>query len=279
MSKEIKYGRNAQESVVKGINAVADIVRTTIGPRGRNVLIRENGSMPTITNDGVTIAKSIKLKDNTEDAGASLIISAANKTNDIAGDGTTTTTVFASELINNGFKMIEEDKLNPVQLQKEMIKAGNEISDRLKEMALEVKDDESIKRVATISSGNESTGELIANAFKQAGDYGNVIVEDSKTGITGLSTVMGMRLPNGSVTPYLLDRATLVSEMEDVSVLVSKDKIDSVPDLMPVLDICVKEGRRLLIICDDIDLEPLNFIVMNKARGAINVNIIRLPRI
>lgn len=277
MSKEIKYGSEAQEAVVKGINAVADIVKTTIGPKGRNVLIRELGAAPTITNDGVTIAKSIKLKDNTEDAGASLVISAANKTNDVAGDGTTTTTVFASKLINNGFKMIAEDSLNPVQLQKEMIAAGNEISNRLKEMAIEVRDDEAIKRVATISSGSETTGKLIANAFSQAGEYGNVIVEDSKTGITGLSTVMGMKLPNGSVTPYLLDRVTQSSEIEDVSVLVSRDKLDNVPDLLPILDGCAQEGRRLLIICDDIDFEPLNFVVMNKARGAINVNIIRLP--
>lgn len=277
MSKEIKYGSDAQKSVVKGINAVADIVKTTIGPKGRNVLIRELGSTPTITNDGVTIAKSIKLKDNTEDAGASLVISAANKTNDVAGDGTTTTTVLASKLINDGFNMIEEYNLNPVQLQKEMIAAGNMVSDKIKEMALEVGDDEAIKRVATISSGSEITGELIANAFKQAGEYGNVIVEDSKTGITGLSTVMGMKLPNGSVTPYLLDRATQTSEIEDVSVLVSKDRLDNVPDLIPILDGCAQEGRRLLIICDDIDFEPLNFIVMNKARGAINVNIIRLP--
>lgn len=277
MSKEIKYGNEAQEAVVKGINAVADIVKTTIGPKGRNVLIRENGNRPIITNDGVTIAKSIQLKDNTEDAGAALIISAAQKTNDIAGDGTTTTTLLASEIIKRGFAEINSNNLNPVQLQKEMIQIADMVSDKLLENAQSVEDDDSVKRVASISSGSETTGELIANAFKQAGQYGNVIVEDSKTGITGLSTVMGMRLPNGSVTPYLLERSTLVSEVEDVSVLISKDKIDNVPDLIPVLDACNREGRRLLIICDDIDFEALNFVVMNKARGAINVNIIRLP--
>lgn len=277
MSKEIKYGNEAQEAVVKGINSVADIVKTTIGPKGRNVLIRENGSTPVITNDGVTIAKSINLKDNTEDAGASLIISAAQKTNDIAGDGTTTTTLLASEIIKRGFEEINMNGLNPVQLQKEMISFADRISEKLLKNAKEVKDDESVKRVASISSGNETTGELIANAFKEAGTYGSVIVEDSKTGITGLSTVMGMKLPNGSVTPYLLDRSTLTSEIDDVSVLIMKDKIDNVPDLIPVLDTCNKEGRRLLIICEDIELEPLNFIVMNKARGALNVNIIRLP--
>lgn len=277
MSKEIKFGNEAQESIMKGINSVANIVKTTIGPKGRNVLIRDNGSTPVITNDGVTIAKSIKLKDNMEDAGAALIISAAQKTNDIAGDGTTTTTLLSSEIIKKGFEEISSSDINPVQLQKELNICAEEISDKLLENAIDVKDDESVKRVATISSGNESTGELIASAFKQAGEHGNVIVEDSKTGITGLSTVMGMKLPNGSVSPYLLERRTLISDINDVSVMISKDKLDNVPDLLPILDTCNKEGRRLLIICDDIDLEPLNFIVMNKANGALNVNIIRLP--
>lgn len=277
MSKEIKYGSDAQNSIVNGIMSVADIVKTTIGPKGRNVLIREKGGTPIITNDGVTIAKSIKLKDNMEDAGAALIISAAQKTNDIAGDGTTTTTVLASEMIRNGFKELSNSVINPVQLQKELNICAEQISNKLLENAIEVKDDESVKRVATISSGSESTGVLIADAFKQAGEYGNVIVEDSKTGITGLSTVMGMKLPNGSVSPYLLERRTLESNIDDVSVLISKDKLDNVPDLIPILDTCNKEGRRLLIICDDIDFEPLNFIIMNKANGALNVNIIRLP--
>ena len=236
MSKEIKYGNEAQEAVVRGINSVADIVKTTLGPKGRNVLIRENGSAPIITNDGVTIAKSIKLKDNTEDAGASLIISAARNTNDKAGDGTTTTTTLASEIINRGFNVLNKENTNPVQLQKEMINIASEISDILLANAQEVVDDDSVRRVATISSGSDETGELIAEAFKQAGEYGSVIVEDSKTGITNLSTIKGMRLPNGSVTPYLLDRVSQTSEIEDVSVLVSKDKIDNVPDLIPVLD-------------------------------------------
>lgn len=277
MSKDIKFGDDAQKSIIKGINSVSNIVKTTIGPKGRNVLIRENGSIPVITNDGVTIAKSIKLKDNTEDAGAALIISAANKTNMVAGDGTTTTTVLASEMINKGFETLSNLNLNPVQIQKELNNIAEDISNKLLESAIEVKDDESIKRVATISSGNEKTGELIADAFKQAGEHGTVIVEDSKTGITGLTSVMGMRLPNGSVSPYLLERRTLVSEIDDVSVLISKDRLDNVPDLLPILDTCNKEGRRLLIICEDIDVEPLNFIVMNKANGALNVNIIRLP--
>lgn len=277
MSKDIKFGDDAQKLIIKGINSVSNIVKTTIGPKGRNVLIRENGSIPVITNDGVTIAKSIKLKDNTEDAGAALIISAANKTNMVAGDGTTTTTVLASEMINKGFETLSNLNLNPVQIQKELNNIAEDISNKLLESAIEVKDDESIKRVATISSGNEKTGELIADAFKQAGEHGTVIVEDSKTGITGLTSVMGMRLPNGSVSPYLLERRTLVSEIDDVSVLISKDRLDNVPDLLPILDTCNKEGRRLLIICEDIDVEPLNFIVMNKANGALNVNIIRLP--
>ena len=155
MSKEIKFGNEAQESIMKGINSVANIVKTTIGPKGRNVLIRDTGSTPVITNDGVTIAKSIKLKDNMEDAGAALIISAAQKTNDIAGDGTTTTTLLSSEIIKKGFEEISSSDINPVQLQKELNICAEEISDKLLENAIDVKDDESVKRVATISSGNE----------------------------------------------------------------------------------------------------------------------------
>lgn len=282
MSKIIKFGDEANSSIIKGIDTVANIVKTTIGPKGRNVLIRNQVSQPIITNDGVTIAKAIELKDNAEDAGAQLIISAANKTNMVAGDGTTTTTILAQEMIHKFYEYCENENIedmNVVQVQKEMIKASEEISDFLKTVAIPVSKNEDIQRVATISSGSEKTGELLASAFEIAGDYGSVIVEDSKTGVDGLMAIQGMKLSNGSVTPYLLnDRIKGKSDVIDVNVLVTKDKIDSVTDMFTILDTCVKEDRKLLIICDDIEFEPLNMILMNKAKGApLNISIIRLP--
>lgn len=281
MNKIIKYDSDAKDLVVKGIDIVANIVKTTVGPKGRNVLIREAVSAPIITNDGVTIAKSIHLKDNAEDAGAQLIIQAANKTNLVAGDGTTTTTILAQEMIHKYFDEYKEEQkdVNVVQVQKDMIKASEEISDYLKSIAIPVKDNEAIKRVATISSGSEETGKLIADAFANAGEFGSVIVEDSKTGKDHLDNIQGMKLANGSLSNYLLnDRINLKSEVVDAKVLITKDKIDSVTDILPVLDTVVKEGLKLLIICNDIDFEPLNMILVNKAKGApLNVSIIGLP--
>lgn len=279
MSKEIKYGN---DGIVRGIDTVANIVKTTVGPKGRNVLVRNQISAPIITNDGVTIAKSIELKDNTEDAGAQLIIQAAKKTNDVAGDGTTTTTILAQEMIhqfNNLVKDAENGSFNVVQIQKEMLKASEDISEYLKSVAIPVTDIESIEKVATVSSGSAETGKLIAKAFESAGEYGSVIVEDSKTGMDNLVSIQGMKLTNGSVTPFLLkDRKTGKSDMMDVSVLVTKDKIDSVTDMFKVLDECINANKKLLVICDDIEFEPLNMILANKARGIpVDVLIIRLP--
>lgn len=278
MSKIIKYDNEAKKSIIKGIDTVADIVKTTVGPEGRNVLIRNELSTPIITNDGVTIAKSIELKDNAEDAGAALIISAANKTNEIAGDGTTTTTILAQEMIKQYYDTLD-NKVNPVMVQKEMIKASEEISDYLKSIAKPINSTEDIKKVATVSSGDEKIGSLIAKAFEKAGEFGSVIVEDSKTGYDNLVSAEGMKLSIGSVTPYLLnDRINMKSEIVDVKVLVTKDKIDSVTDLLPILDNALQTGIKLLIICDDIEFEPLNMILMNKAKGApLNLSIIRLP--
>lgn len=278
MSKDIKVGSESRDLVIKGIDKVADIVKTTLGPKGRNVLIRNQVSAPIITNDGVTIAKAIELKDNNEDAGAQLIISSANKTNEVAGDGTTTTTVLAQEMIHSFFNA-NIDGVNVVQTQKEMLRASDEISEYLKSIAIPVKDTESLKRIATISSGNEETGKLIADAFEQAGDFGSVIVEDSKTGNDNLVSIQGMKLTNGSVTPYLLnDRINGKSDIMDMSILITKDKIDSVADLFAVLDKCVPLGKKLLIICDDIEYEPLNMVLGNKARGVLsNIGIITLP--
>lgn len=281
MSKIIKYDEEAKNSVITGIDAVANIVKTTVGPKGRNVLIRNELSKPIITNDGVTIAKAIELKDNAEDAGAQLIISAANKTNEIAGDGTTTTTILAQEMIHQYYDLAKNstEYINCVQVQKDMIKTSEAISNYLISIATPVNSNEDIERVATISSGNAETGKLLANAFEQAGDYGSVIVEDSKTGKDNLVSIQGMKLSSGSVTPYLLnDRINMKTDMLDAEVLITKDKIDSVTDFFTVLDAVVQTGKKLLVICDDIEYEPLNMVLMNKAKGApLNISIVRLP--
>lgn len=281
MSKIIKYDEEAKNSVITGIDAVANIVKTTVGPKGRNVLIRSELSKPVITNDGVTIAKAIELKDNAEDAGAQLIIQAANKTNEIAGDGTTTTTILAQEMIHQYYELVKDSNeyVNVVQVQKDMIKTSEAISNYLTSIATPVNSNEDIERVATISSGNSETGKLLAKAFEQVGEYGSVIVEDSKTGKDNLVSIQGMKLSSGSVTPYLLnDRINMKTDMLDAEVLITKDKIDSVTEFFTVLDAVVQTGKKLLVICDDIEYEPLNMVLMNKAKGApLNISIIRLP--
>lgn len=282
MNRIIKYGEDARSSVLKGVDSVANIVKTTLGPKGRNVLIRNNLDAPIITNDGVTIAKAIQLKDNAEDAGAQLIIQAANKTNKVAGDGTTTTTVLAQNMIHeylNYVNVNSDVKENVVQVQKEMINTSNQISDYLREIATPISSKEDITRIASISSGSDQIGNLIADAFEQAGEYGSVVVEDSKTGEDGFESIQGMKISNGSVSSFLLnDRVNMKTDFYDVNVLITADKIDDASELLPILDFVVKSGKKLLILCDDIENEPLNMIIANKLKGLpLNVSVIRLP--
>lgn len=282
MNRIIKYGEDARSSVLNGVDSVANIVKTTLGPKGRNVLIRNNLDAPIITNDGVTIAKAIQLKDNAEDAGAQLIIQAANKTNKVAGDGTTTTTVLAQNMIHeylNYVNINSDVKENVVQVQKEMINTSNQISDYLREIATPISSKEDITRIASISSGSDQIGNLIADAFEQAGEYGSVVVEDSKTGEDGFESIQGMKIPNGSVSSFLLnDRVSMKTDFYDVNVLITADKIDDASELLPILDFVVKSGKKLLILCDDIENEPLNMIIANKLKGLpLNVSVIRLP--
>lgn len=281
MNRVIKFEDDARHSIINGVDCVANIVKTTLGPKGRNVLIRNNLDAPIITNDGVTIAKSIQLKDNAEDAGAQLMIQAANNTNKIAGDGTTTTTVLAQAMIHtyNNLSKNEKQDNNVVQIQKDMIEISKEISDYLLQKSIPVTSKEDITRVATISSGSDKIGELLANAFEQAGEYGSVIVEDSKTGFDDFQNIEGMKISNGSVSSFLLnDRVNMKTDFHDVNILIVADKIDDARELIPILDMCVKTGKKLLILCDDISNDPLNMIISNKLQGLpINVSIIRLP--
>lgn len=283
MSKEIKYGSDAQSLIESGINQVADIVKTTVGPKGRNVLIREQLNVPIITNDGVTIAKNIKLKDNIEDAGAALVISAANKTNEVAGDGTTTTTILTQALIRNYHDEVEDrntSEVNPVQIQKEMIEAGNKINDYLLSSAIPTDNEDSMKRVATISSGDEKIGNLIGDAFQQAGEFGTVIVEDNMTNSKDyVDSVQGMKFSNGMITPYLLnDRSTMKTTYKDCKIVVTTEQLDNIIALMPIIDMSIKNNMRVLLLCQDMSTECLNSIIMNKAQGIpLNIAVVRLP--
>ena len=279
MSKITLYGNDARDKVVAGVDAVADMVKITVGPKGRNVLLRDAISIPTLTNDGVTIAKAIQLKDNVEDAGARLIISAAEKTNDVAGDGTTSTVILAQEMLHQFYDNYNSGDVNVVQIQKDMINIGSKLSEYLKSIALPVNDNEAIKRVATISSGSEDTGKLIAEAFESAGEFGSVIVEDSKIGVDGLSKIEGMKITNGSVSSYLLtDKINQKTVLKDVNLLICKDKIESVESLFKVVEATHSANMKLLIMCEDIDFEPLNMLIMNKVQGRLPfIAVIRLP--
>ena len=280
MSKVIKTGEVARDAIIKGVDTVADLVKMTVGPKGRNVIIRDLMNPPIITNDGVTIAKSIELKDKVEDTGAQLMIQVANKTNEVAGDGTTTTTILAQEMIHKYFENYEQNKkYNVVQVQKDMLKTADDISNYLLSQSTKVSGTDSIEKVATISSGNSDIAHIIAKAFESAGQYGSVIVEDSKTGIDSYKSIDGMRLTNGSISQFLFnDRVNQKTDMVDVNVLVTTDKLDSVTDLIKIYDYIIKNGKKLLIICDDIETEPLNMTLVNKTRGALsNIAIIGLP--
>ena len=280
MGKDVKFAEEAVENIVKGIDIVADIVKTTLGPSGRNVVVRNQISPPIITNDGVTIAQAIQLKDNSLDTGAQLIISASKRTNEIAGDGTTTTTLLAQEIIHKYYEYAKERKdINPVMVKKDMISTANEISDYLKATSVPVKSNEDIKRVATISSGDEKTGDMIATAFESAGDFGSVIIEDSKTGIDNIVSISGMKIPNGMVNPFLFtDRANQKSDTRDVQILVIAEKLDNALDVFPVIEECVQSHRKLLIMCDDVGPDVINMIISNKIKGVpIEISIVRLP--
>ena len=276
MSTEIKMNNEAQSSVMAGIDKVANLVKMTIGPKGRNVLIRRLMDPPIITNDGVTIAKNIELTDKVEDAGAMLVKSNANKTNEVAGDGTTTTTILTQSMIHEFNKFEKElDKINV----EEMRMAADGLNKILLDMAIPSNSDEKIERVATISSGNEIMGKLIAKSFEQAGEFGAVIVEDNNlSNKDELESVQGMKFNMGSITPLLLDRKTMKTVYQDAKVLITTEQVDNIVVLMPLIEQCIKENIRLLLLCPDMDISPLNTILMNKQSGIpLNIAIVRLP--
>ncbi|MEE8816028.1 MAG: chaperonin GroEL [Lachnospiraceae bacterium] len=277
MAKDIKTGTDARTALAKGVNKLADTVKITLGPKGRNVVLDKSYGAPTITNDGVTIAKEIELKDEYENMGAQLIREAASKTNDVAGDGTTTATVLAQAEINEGMKNLAAGA-NPIVLRKGMKKACDAAVESIKKMSQQVKGKEDIEKVATISSGDPEVGKMIADAIEKVGRDGVITIEESKTMHTELDLVEGMQFDRGYISSYMVtDTEKMVANLEDPYILITDKKISSIQDLLPILEQIAKSGAQLLIIADDVDGEALTTLIVNKLRGTLNVTAVKAP--
>lgn len=277
MAKDIKYNEDARRSIVAGVNKLADTVKITLGPKGRNVVLDKSYGAPLITNDGVTIAKEIELEDRYENMGAQLVKEVATKTNDIAGDGTTTATLLAQAIIREGMKNIAAGA-NPMILKKGISKAVDAAVNGIKEHSRKVKDKEDIARVATISADDELVGNLIADAMEKVSNDGVITVEESKTMGTNLEVVEGMQFDRGYVSSYMVtDTEKMEATLDNPYVLITDKKISSIQDLLPLLEQIVQQGRKLLIIAEDVEGEALTTLVVNKLRGTLNCVAVKAP--
>ena len=277
MAKTIKYGADARTAMVEGVNKLADTVRVTIGPKGRNVVLDKSYGAPTITNDGVTIAKEIELEDAYENMGAQLVKEVATKTNDVAGDGTTTATVLAQAMINEGVKNLAAGA-NPIVLRKGMKKATECAVEAISKMATKVKGKDQIMRVAAVSSGDDEVGQMIADAMEKVSNDGVITIEESKTMQTELDLVEGMQFDRGYISAYMAtDMDKIEANLEDPYVLITDKKISNIQDILPLLEQIVKTGSKLLIIAEDVDGEALTTLIVNKLRGTFNVVAVKAP--
>jgi chaperonin GroEL len=277
MAKTIKYGADARTAMVEGVNKLADTVRVTIGPKGRNVVLDKSYGAPTITNDGVTIAKEIELEDAYENMGAQLVKEVATKTNDVAGDGTTTATVLAQAMINEGVKNLAAGA-NPIVLRKGMKKATDKAVEAIGSMATKVKGKEQIMRVAAVSSGDDEVGQMIADAMEKVSNDGVITIEESKTMQTELDLVEGMQFDRGYISAYMAtDMDKMEATLEDPFILITDKKISNIQDILPLLEQIVKTGSKLLIIAEDVEGEALTTLIVNKLRGTFNVVAVKAP--
>lgn len=277
MAKEIKYGAEARAALEAGVNKLADTVRVTIGPKGRNVVLDKSFGAPLITNDGVTIAKEIELEDGFENMGAQLIREVAAKTNDVAGDGTTTATVLAQAMVNAGMKNLAAGA-NPIVLRKGMKKATDKAVEAIADMSSKVTGKEQIARVAAVSSGDESVGQMVADAMEKVSNDGVITIEESKTMQTELDLVEGMQFDRGYISAYMAtDMEKMEAVLDDPYILITDKKISNIQDILPVLEQIVQSGARLLIIAEDIEGEALTTLIVNKLRGTFNVVAVKAP--
>ncbi|CAM3065460.1 chaperonin GroEL [Streptobacillus felis] len=277
MSKIIKFNEEARLALQKGVDVLADAVKITLGPRGRNVVLDRGYGAPLITNDGVTIAKEIELEDYTENLGAQLMKEVAIKANDVAGDGTTTATVLAQSLIKEGSKMIQAGA-NPVFIRRGIEKATKLAIEKLRERSVSIKNNSEIEQVASISAADETVGKLIADAMKIVGDNGVITVEEARSLDTTMEVVEGMQFDNGYLSPYMVtDTERMTVELENPYILLTSRKINSMKEILGLLEKVVESSRPLLIIADDIEGEALSTLVLNKIRGALNVVVVKAP--
>ena len=277
MAKEIKYGSEARTALEKGVNQLADTVKVTLGPKGRNVVLDKSFGAPLITNDGVTIAKEIELEDGFENMGAQLIREVASKTNDVAGDGTTTATVLAQAMVHEGMKNLEAGA-NPIVLRKGMKKATDNAVEAIRAMSSKVNGKEQIARVAAVSSGDEEVGQMVADAMEKVSNDGVITIEESKTLQTELDPVEGMQFDRGYISAYMAtDMEKMEAILDDPYILITDKKISNIQDILPVLEQIVQSGARLLIIAEDIEGEALTTLIVNKLRGTFNVVAVKAP--
>ena len=277
MAKELKFAEDARSAMLRGVDKLADTVKTTIGPKGRNVVLEQSYGSPTITNDGVTIAKSIDLEDHFENMGAKLVSEAAQKTNDIAGDGTTTATVLTQAIVNEGMKNVTAGA-NPVGIRRGIEKATKAAVEGLHKMSHDVKTKDDIAQIASISAANPEVGKLIADAMEKVGHDGVITIEDSRGVDTSVNVVEGMSFDRGYMSQYMVtDNDKMEADLDNPYILITDKKISNIQDILPLLQSVVQQGRALLIIADDITGEALPTLVLNKIRGTFNVCAVKAP--
>lgn len=277
MAKMIVYGEEARKSLQKGIDQLADTVKVTLGPKGRNVVLGKKYGAPLITNDGVTIAKDVELEDAFENMGAQLVREVATKTNDVAGDGTTTATVLAQAIVREGLKNLSAGA-NPMVMRKGIEKAVTAAVDSIKSASQTVKGSDDIARVGTVSSCDEAVGKLIAEAMEKVGTDGVITIEESKTAETGLDVVEGMQFDRGYISPYMVtDTDKMEAVLDDPYLLITDKKISSIQEILPVLEKVVKSGRKMIIIAEDVEGDALATLLVNRLRGNFNCVCVKAP--
>ncbi len=277
MAKQIKFGEEARKALLEGVNKLADTVKVTLGPKGRNVVLDKSFGAPLITNDGVTIAKEIELEDKFENMGARIVKEVSEKTNDVAGDGTTTATVLAQSMIKEGVKNVAAGQ-DPMAIKRGIDKAVNVAVEELKKISSDVNGKEDIARVASISANNTEVGDLIAEAMEKVSKDGVITIEESKTSNTELNVVEGMQFDKGYVSPYMVtDTEKMETVFENPYILITDKKISNIQEILPLLEALMQQSGKLAIICDDIEGEALSTLVLNKLRGVLNVVAVKAP--
>ena len=277
MAKDIKFGEDARKKLMVGINNLANTVKVTLGPKGRNVVLDRGFGAPLITNDGVTIAKEISFEDKFENMGAQLVREVSEKTNDVAGDGTTTATVLAQKMIKEGVKNVAAGA-DPMAIKRGMDKTVKLAVELLKKNSSSVNGREDIARVASISADNEEVGNLIADAMEKVSTNGVITIEESKTSNTELNVVEGMQFDRGYVSPYMVtDSEKMTVEYDNPYILITDKKIENIQEILPLLEELMKSSGKLVMICDDVAAEALSTLILNKLRGVLNVVAVKAP--